>query len=548
MGNRQERAGRRLAALILAGGILLFGCSAADGGSGDGGAGQESDRSPVVRVENGEVYLAKTAGGNPIAGSSDSGDFTYGGDPSVMVDGDTVYLYTGHDMSSDSEVGRRIYNIPEYVCYSSKDLKQWKAEGSIIALDTKHVSWIRDSSSAWASQVTKHYDKAAGKNRYYLYFCSWDKTSAGKQSIGVAVSDSPTGPFEDIGKPLVKGTLTEPESSAWDDIDPTVFVDTDEGGEEHRYLAWGNSNYFICELNEDMISVRDINGDGEITCDGTKEKGDILNMPTGLNSFTEAPWLYRRQDADGKYYGAYYLFYAYGWRERMAYATTDNLMGNNWRFGSILMMPTATSNTNHMAVFDFKGKTYFVYHNGSLPAGNGYRRSPCITELKFKEDGSIEPIQETAAGLSGSTVTIQDGGGRKLAHENFINDSSDESYPYTGVALGMDIGKNDGDAKWVLRKGKAAPDKEAYVSIEAENKPGLYLTAGDDGFVVLSQDTDGGGKTAKSQTFHSVAGLGDKQGVSFESLSEPGKYISVKDGKLILTDGKEADAATFSLR
>lgn len=87
MGNRQERAGRRLAALILAGGILLFGCSAADGGSGDGGAGQESDSSPVVRVENGEVYLAKTAGGNPIAGSSDSGDFTYGGDPSVMVDG-----------------------------------------------------------------------------------------------------------------------------------------------------------------------------------------------------------------------------------------------------------------------------------------------------------------------------------------------------------------------------------------------------------------------------------------------------------------------------
>ena len=49
-------------------------------------------------------------------------------------------------------------------------------------------------------------------------------------SIGVAVSDSPTGPFHDKGEPLVKGTLTEPQTSNWNDIDPTVWVETDDSG------------------------------------------------------------------------------------------------------------------------------------------------------------------------------------------------------------------------------------------------------------------------------------------------------------------------------
>ena len=211
------------------------------------------------------------------------------------------------------------------------------------------------------------------------------------------------------------------------------------------------------------------------------------------------------------------------------------------------MSTTATSNTNHMAVFDFKGKTYFVYHNGSLPAGNGYRRSACITELKFKANGDIEPIFETAAGLDGRTVSISDSSGKKLSHENFLNDSTDDSYPYRDIPLGMDIGKNDGDAQWVLRKGKEKPEDETYVSIESENKPGLFMTAGSEGAVVLSQDTDAGKETAKSQTFHTVEGLGDKSCISFEAVSAPGKYLTAKDGNIILTDGGDAAAATFQI-
>ena len=354
-----------------------------------------------------EITLAKSQYTNPIGCVDNNGNRIYGGDPSVLVDGDTVYLYVGHDNSTDSEVNRAIYNMDSWICYSTKDMKNWKYEGPIMKADKGSVTWASTDTSAWAAQVAKHKNPNTGKDRYYLYYCTWDATSQGKQSIGVAVADKPTGPFEDIGKPLVQGTTTVSQNSNWDDIDPTVWVETGKDGEEHRYLGWGNSRFFTCELNEDMISVKDLNGDGKITYATSIEKGDIL--PREVSGFTEAPWFYRRQNEKGEYVGPYYLFYASGWREKMAYSTTDDLMTGTYTWGESIMYPTATSNTNHEAVFDFKGKTYFVYHNGSLPGGNGYRRSACIRELKFGKDGSVEEMEETAIGLTGTTYVIRDG-------------------------------------------------------------------------------------------------------------------------------------------
>ena len=149
------------------------------------------------------VIVDKCIGGNPIVGDSDN--LIYGGDPSVLVDGETVYLYTGHDASTDEEVGKAIYNIPEYLCYSSTDMINWVPEGAVMTMDT--VSWASNDTSAWAAQTVKHFDEAAVKDMYYLYFCTWDKT--GKQSIGVAASDSPKGPFVDIGEPLVSSSKTK---------------------------------------------------------------------------------------------------------------------------------------------------------------------------------------------------------------------------------------------------------------------------------------------------------------------------------------------------
>lgn len=284
-----------------------------------------------------------------------------------------------------------------------------ETEGSVMKVSTDAVKWARDSSSSWASQVTKY------NGRYYLYFCTWDKTSQGKQSIGVAVADKPTGSFKNIGAPLVKGTLTKPQNSDWDDIDPTVWVDTDS------------------------------------------RSADIINRsPAG---YTEAPRIYRRKDAKGKYYGEYYLFYASGWHESMAYSTTSDLINGEWNYGKILMPPNATSNTNHMAA---------------------------------------------------------SGTGREAA-----------------------------DAKWLIMAGKADRNKGLYVSIQSENKLGLYITANSASNVTLAQDTDASAETARRQTFRTVQGLAGSKGISFESVAYLGYFLTIVNGTLTLRNGADREAATF---
>ncbi len=490
----------------------------------------------------GEVEVAKSRYTNPIGGYDNNGKLTYGGDPAAMVDGDTVYLYTGHDVATGDS-----YVIDGWICYSTKDLLNWKYEGEIMS--SKDISWANVADSAWAAQTVKH------NGKYYFYYCTWDKTAkasskikAGEQSIGVAVSDSPTGPFKDLGKPIVSGEVTDfgTESSEWNDIDPTVWIEKDDKGEEHRYLAWGNGNYYICELNDDMISVKDQNGDGKITGGKSVKDADVIQK-TSVTTYTEAPWLYRRQDANGNYYGQYYLFYASGWREGMSYATTDDLLNGEWSEGKEIARPNVTSNTNHMAVIDFKGKTYFIYHNGALAGGNGYRRVANITELKFNEDGSIDEVPETTAGIAGSTTKIYTkAGAGVLAHENFLNSFDDADYPYENVYVGA-MGYSDvKDAQWVLTDGKSDKTKPAYVSIQSENKSGLYLTVNDNGKVTLNQDSTGTDEMAKRQTFRSVKALdGSEDGVSFESVYKPGQYLTIVNNVLKITDGTDKAAATF---
>jgi len=490
----------------------------------------------------GEVEVAKSRYTNPIGGYDNNGKLTYGGDPAAMVDGDTVYLYTGHDVATGDS-----YVIDGWICCSTKDLLNWKYEGEIMS--SKDISWANVADSAWAAQTVKH------NGKYYFYYCTWDKTAkasskikAGEQSIGVAVSDSPTGPFKDLGKPIVSGEVTDfgTESSEWNDIDPTVWIEKDDKGEEHRYLAWGNGNYYICELNDDMISVKDQNGDGKITGGTSTKTADVIQK-TSVTSYTEAPWLYRRQDANGNYYGQYYLFYASGWREGMSYATTDDLLNGEWSEGKEIARPNVTSNTNHMAVIDFKGKTYFIYHNGALAGGNGYRRVANITELKFNEDGSIDEVPETTAGIAGTTTKIYTkAGAGVLAHENFLNSFDDADYPYENVYVGA-MGYSDvKDAQWVLTDGKSDKTKPAYVSIQSENKSGLYLTVNDNGKVTLNQDSTGTDEMAKRQTFRSVKALdGSEDGVSFESVYKPGQYLTIVNNALKITDGTDKAAATF---
>ena len=267
--------------------------------------------------------------------------------------------------------------------------------------------------------------------------------------------------------------------------------------------------------------------------------------------YTEAPWLYRRQREDGSYYGNYYLIYAYGWREQMAYSTCTDLLKGDWTFGGVIFDCNATSNTNHSGLFDFKGKTYMIYHNGGLPEGNGYRRSPNICEVTFDNSGKILKMEETTAGIGGTVSQITNQNGARLGHAAFINSTVDKDYPYTNVALGFGMSNLTAhDTDWVLVPGLANVEEPTWVSIQSENKTGLFVTVKADGSgAVLAQQTTIQENDLKRATFRTIEGLANRKQVSFESISYPGRYLTcAANGGVTLTDGSDPAACTFTVQ
>lgn len=195
--------------------------------------------------------------------------------------------------------------------------------------------------------------------------------SRGGKAIGVAVSSSPTGPFKDArGSALVSNDMTKATKISWDDIDPTVWID-DDG---QAYLFWGNTVCYYAKLKENMIEL-----DGPI---------QTINVP----NFTEAPWIH-------KHGNLYYLSYATGFPEKTAYATAPQITGP-WTYRGLLAEMAGNSNTAHQAIIEFKGRSYFIYHNGGVqPGGGSFRRSVCIDYLYYNRDGTIKRIIQTSEGV-----------------------------------------------------------------------------------------------------------------------------------------------------
>jgi hypothetical protein len=62
------------------------------------------------------------------------------------------------------------------------------------------------------------------------------------------------------------------------------------------------------------------------------------------------------------------------------------------------MPKQGSSFTNHPAVIDFNGSSYFFYHNGALPGGGGFTRSVAVERFTFNSNGTFPTITMTTAG------------------------------------------------------------------------------------------------------------------------------------------------------
>ncbi len=279
-------------------------------------------------------------------------------DPSPMVYKDAVYLYTSHD---EDVIEKNFFTMKNWRCISTTDMANWTDHGMVASREA--FSWAGDN-GAWAPQCISR------DGKFYLY-CPIQL-----KGIGVLVSDSLFGPFTDpIGRPLI--------SQSFADIDPTVFID-DDG---QAYLYWGNPGLYYVKLNKDMISY----------------SGSIVTVPLNAQSFgkrssnerpstyEEGPWFYKRDNL-------YYLVFAAGpVSEHIGYSTSLTPTGPS-TYAGVVMPTQGGSFTNHPGVCDYKGNSYFFYHNAALPDGGGYHRSVCVEQFKYNSDKSIPKLNMTENG------------------------------------------------------------------------------------------------------------------------------------------------------
>ena len=301
---------------------------------------------------------------NPIIGER----FTP--DPAPYVHGDTLYLFVDHD---ENETLNGYFTMKDWLLYSTVDMVNWTYHGTPLTGET-FAAWAKTDNDCWASQCIER------DGKWYWYVTATVK-NGGYPGIGVAVADSPAGPYTDpLKKPLVKG---------WFKIDPSVFID-DDG---QAYLFYGNNALWYAKLTNSMTAItggeKEVNTKNEDAFGPFKGYNDDGSPKT---NFEEASWIYKR---DGKYYLEYA---AGGVPEHMAYSTADKITGP-WKYQGKIMGEAENSFTIHGGSVEFKGHHYMFYHNGKLPGGGGYKRSTCVEEFTRNEDGSIPFINFTTKGV-----------------------------------------------------------------------------------------------------------------------------------------------------
>ena len=320
---------------------------------------------------------AKKTSGNPILPE-------FHADPEVLFSNQTgkFYIYS----TTDGAAGWGGYY---FTVFSSPDLVNWTHEGIMLNLNTD-VAWA--SGNAWAPCIEEVKQKD-GTYKYYFYFSGHD-TKRNRKSIGVAVADTPTGPFKDLGHPIVYDL---PEGvRGGQQIDVDVFTDPVSG---KHYLYWGNGYMAGAELNDDMGSLQP----GSTTV-MTPKGGTLQDY-----AFREGAYVFYR---NGKYYFHWSVDDTGSPNYHVAYGTSTSPLGQiEVAKDPIVLIQNPGKDIYgpaHNSVLQIPGRDewYIVYHRihkGYLfpqRMDPGFHRQVCIDRMYFNEDGTIRRVIPTQEGVA----------------------------------------------------------------------------------------------------------------------------------------------------
>ncbi|WP_225216830.1 family 43 glycosylhydrolase [Microbacterium pullorum] len=343
---------------------------------------------------------------NPLIGHK------FGADGYGFVHDGRVYMYMTNDtqgyapnpatgISPQINYGA----INQITLISTTDMVNWVDHGEIPVAGPNGVAPYTGNS--WAPGMASNV--VDGEEKFFLYYAN------GGGSSNVINGESPLGPWStERTSPLITSATPGSAGVNWL-FDPAPLVDDD--GRSYLYFGGGPAstafpaaerynnpkNLRVIELGDDMVS--------------TQGTAAVVDAPVAF----EAAQVFKRGD---KYYLSYSSHFGgndfggnqtpqqgYPGGGQIGYMISDDPMSWPKETYAGVMFPNqseffgaGTGGNNHQSVFEYEGKFYFTYHAPTLnkringDSTQGYR-SPHIQELTFQEDGTVNQVVGTYAGV-----------------------------------------------------------------------------------------------------------------------------------------------------
>ena len=315
--------------------------------------------------------VSVSAEGNPVLPD-------FHADPEVLFSNKTGRFYVYPTTDGYEGWGGYSFDV-----FSSANLVDFTNEGTILNLQSgKDVAW--STGNAWAPCIEEKWMN--DKWRYFFYF-SGNNKNLNKKTLGVAFSDSPTGPFKALATPIFT------ESQVNQMIDSDVFTDPVSG---QTYFYYGNGNLCYRLLGDDMVSV--VGSEYLITPNSGGGTNDDYRYREGTYVF------YR----NGIYYFLWSVDDTGSTNYHVAYGTSTSPTGPIHVASQPIVIIQDPDNyiygTGHNSVVNVPGTDdwYIVYHRinrNYLSNGPGYHREVCIDKMTFDADGKIQRVTPTREGI-----------------------------------------------------------------------------------------------------------------------------------------------------
>ncbi len=349
------------------------------------------------------------------------------------------YLYCTTDPLNDSDRAENgDFNFNLIPTFRSLDLVNWDYQGNAFS---ERPEWVADDAGIWAPEVVYFNDQ------YYLYYTA-PNTDAGGSAIGVATSDSPTGPWTDSGGPVV-APRQDPNS---DPNNPGYFWTVDAEvihAEGKHYLYYGSyyGGVFVRELSEDGLS----------SLPDTETQVTIANRYEGTQIIERRGYYYLLASATNCCNGPLTGYSVFAGRSRSPTGPFVDKEGVSLLAGRVGGTPVISMNGNRWVgpghndtVRDFDGQDWLVYHavdrdDPYFASAVGFTKRPVLLDPLEWVDGwpsvragrwaSDEP-QPAPAAQPGQRSRYKadpprrDRTGKRLLTDSFGGDTLDDSWSW----------------------------------------------------------------------------------------------------------------------